>query len=165
MKQIVNEDTKWHVLNLRYVRAFSVAPQLESSGIRTFVPPVVTNMLFANVSEAGMKNFITHNAIGEKMSFMRSRETGKPIVVRDSDMDLFMKICAAFETPIVMAEKPELKLGDHVRIKEGPLKGAEGNVVRIKKNKRVLINIGNVLWVATGYMTPDQLEVIVERDN
>ena len=122
-------------------------------------------MLFANVSEAGMKDFITHNAIGEKMSFMRSRETGKPIVVRDSDMDLFMKICAAFEAPIVMAEKPELKLGDHVRIKEGPLKGAEGNVVRIKKNKRVLINIGNVLWVATGYMTPDQLEVIVERDN
>ena len=49
-----------------------------------------------------------------------------------------------------MAEKPEPKLGNRGRFKEGPLEGAEGNVVRNKKNKRVLINIGNVLWVATG---------------
>ena len=60
-----------------------------------------------------------------------------------------------------MAEKPELKLGNHGRFKEGPLREAEGDVVRNKKNKRVLINFGSVLRVATGYMTPGQLEVIV----
>lgn len=155
-----NDINKWHVLNLHYVRAFCVSPLLESDGIRTFVPPVVNNLLFAQISENRMKDYIGRKAIGEKISFMRSRATGRPIVVEDGDMELFMRICAATEAPIVMTERPELKLGDHVRIIDGPMKGAEGNVVRIKKNKRVLINIGNVLWVATGYMAPDQLEVI-----
>ena len=161
MEQAGNEENKWHVLNLRYVRAVSVAPLIEEAGMRTFVPPVVSNLLFADAPESGLSEFIFRNAIGEKLSFMRSRETGRPIVVRDADMDLFMRVCAALEAPIVMAERPVLKLGDRVRLKEGPLKGVEGNVVRIKKNKRVLINIGNVIWVATGYMRPEQLEVIV----
>ena len=161
MEQAGNEENKWHVLNLRYVRAISAATPLENAGIRTFVPPVVTNLLFADAPESVLREFIFRNAIGEKLSFMHSRETGRPIVVRDADMDLFMRVCAALEAPIVMAERPVLKLGDHVRIKEGPLKGVEGNVVRIKKNKRVLINIGNVIWVATGYMRPEQLELIV----
>ncbi len=164
MEYAENEDNKWHVLNLRYVRAISVAPQLEESGMRTFVPPVITNMLFAYVTETGMREFMSSHAIGERMGLMRSRETGRPIVVTERDMDLFMRVCAAFDAPIVMAERPELKLGDHVRVKEGPLRGAEGNVVRIRKNKRVLINIGNVLWVATGYIRPEQLEVI-PQDN
>jgi hypothetical protein len=160
VEQAGNEENKWHVLNLRYVRAVSVAPLIEEAGMRTFVPPVVSNLLFADAPESWLSEFIFRNAIGEKLSFMHSRETGRPIVVRDADMDLFMRVCAALEAPIVMAERPALKLGDHVRIKEGPLKGVEGDVVRIKKNKRVLINIGNVLWVATGYLKPEQLEVI-----
>lgn len=160
MNETVNEDSKWHVLNLRYVRAINVAPGLAEAGMETFAPPVVGNLLFARARESELRNFMTFRAIGEKMHFMRSRQTGRPIVVRDADMDLFMRVCAAFEAPIVMTEPPVLKLGDRVRIKEGPLKGAEGNVVRIKKNKRVLINISDVLWVATGYMAPEQLEVI-----
>ena len=161
MEQAGNEENKWHVLNLRYVRAVSVAPLIEEAGMRTFVPPVVSNLLFVFACESGIRDFIARRSVGEKLGFMRSRETGKPIVVLDADMELFMRVCAALEAPIVMAERPVLKLGDRVRIKEGPLKGVEGNVVRIKKNKRVLINIGNVIWVATGYMRPEQLEVIV----
>lgn len=163
MEHAENEEPRWHVLNLRYVRAASVSPQLEEEGMRTFVPPVVSNLLFAHDTETRLKDFIARKPVGSKLSLMRSRGTGKPIVVREADMDLFMRICAALEAPIVMTERPELKTGDHVRIKEGPLKGAEGDVVRMKKNKRVLINIGNVLWVATDYLKPEQLEVIPQE--
>ena len=164
MKPAENEEIKWHVLNLRYIRALQVAPLLDDAGMQTFVPPMVTNLLFANASENGLRDFMTFNAVGQKMRFMRSRETVRPIVVRDDDMELFKRVCAAFDAPIVMTEKPVLKLGDHVRIKEGPLKGVEGDVVRIRKSKRVLINIGNVIWAATGYIRPEQLEVIAGEE-
>ena len=82
--------------------------------------------------------------------------------IRDSDKDMqfFMMICDGCEAPIIMDECPTVKLGDRVRVISGPLTGIEGNVVRIRKSKRVLISVGDFVWVATGYIPPDMLKVI-----
>ena len=61
-----------------------------------------------------------------------------------------------------MSEAPTLKLGSHVRVKEGPLAGIEGYVVRIRKSRRVLVNVDNVLWAATEFIRPEMLEVLGE---
>ena len=61
---------------------------------------------------------------------------------------------------VLMTRRPELKLGAHVRVKEGPLAGIEGHVVRIRKSRRVLVNVDNVLWAATEFINPDMLEVL-----
>lgn len=160
VETIVNSEIRWYVLSLRYLRAASAAPAFEEAGMTAFVPPVVTNMLFVRSSAAALEDFISGSSLRERMGFMRSRATGAPIVVRDPDMDLFIRICKAAESPIVMSEMPDLKIGDRVRILGGPLKGAEGNVVRMRKNKRVLLNIGEVLWVATDYIRPELLQVL-----
>ena len=34
------------------------------------------------------------------------------------------------------------------------------NVVRIRKSRRVLVNVDNVLWAATEFINPDMLEVL-----
>ena len=83
-----------------------------------------------------------------------------PIVIKDADMDLFIRICSVCDLPIVMTEKPDVKLGDHVRVKEGAFEGAEGYVVRMRKSKRVLIGVGGVIWAATTYIPPEQLEIL-----
>ena len=94
------------------------------------------------------------------MRYMYSRMSLSPIIVNDADMDIFIRICAVCELPIVMTERPTVKLGDHVRVKEGPFEGAEGYVVRMRKSKRVLIGIGGVIWAATTYIPPEQLEIL-----
>ena len=63
-----------------------------------------------------------------------------------------------------MTEAPKVKLGDRVRVKEGTYAGLVGNVVRIKKQKRVLVNIADVIWATTAYISPDQLEVIGDSE-
>lgn len=50
--------------------------------------------------------------------------------------------------------------GDHVRVTEGPLRGTEGYIRRIKKNKRLLVCIEGVIAVATTYLPPSMLEKI-----
>jgi transcription antitermination factor NusG len=52
------------------------------------------------------------------------------------------------------------KQGDKVRVKEGPLKGAEGYIRRIQKDRRLLVSIEGVVAVATSYIPMHQLEKI-----
>ena len=75
-------------------------------------------------------------------------------------MQTFITICRVCEQPVVLNSAPLVRLGARVRVKEGPLAGLEGHVVRIRKQKRVLVNIENVIWAATGYLSPDQLEIL-----
>lgn len=52
------------------------------------------------------------------------------------------------------------KKGDKVRVKEGPLKGAEGYIKRIRRDRRLLVSIQGIIAVATSYIPPEQLEIV-----
>lgn len=49
-----------------------------------------------------------------------------------------------------LGEEPsDLRSGDRVRVTEGPFKGAEGYIKRIKGNRRLIVSIEGVVAVAT----------------
>lgn len=50
--------------------------------------------------------------------------------------------------------------GDRVRVKEGPLSGAEGYIKRIRRDRRLLVVIEGIIAVATSYIPPQNLEKI-----
>lgn len=50
--------------------------------------------------------------------------------------------------------------GDRVRVKEGPLSGAEGYIKRIRRDRRLLVVIEGIIAVATTYIPPQNLEKI-----
>lgn len=50
--------------------------------------------------------------------------------------------------------------GDRVRVKEGPLAGAEGYIKRIRRDRRLLVVIEGIVAVATTYIPPQNLEKI-----
>ncbi|OKZ04438.1 MAG: hypothetical protein BHV78_00735 [Bacteroides sp. CAG:1060_57_27] len=157
------KDIRWYAMSLLYVQAAKVAPALEGAGFECFVPPVVRNIMFIHDSRERIAEFMKFDSRGARLIFMRSRSDGQPIVVRDSAMQDFISICRVYSCPIVMTRRPELKLGAHVRVKEGPLAGIEGHVVRIRKSRCVLVNVDNVLWAATEFINPDMLEVLDEE--
>ena len=53
--------------------------------------------------------------------------------------------------------------GDKVRVIDGVFKGAEGHIVRIKKNHRLCVCITGLCAVATGYIPKAFLEKIYEE--
>jgi len=55
------------------------------------------------------------------------------------------------------------KEGNRVRVKEGPLKGAEGYIKRIRKNRRLLVCIEGIIAVATSYIPPQNLEIVEQQ--
>ena len=150
----------WYVLTMRYMRASVVAEQMKEEGFECFVPPKITNMLFVHSTRSKIDYFLTYRKTGQHLAYMRSRRDFQPLVVPEKDMRYFMMICDGCDAPIIMEECPTVKLGYLVRVISGPLTGVEGNVVRIRKSKRVLISVGDFVWVATGYISPDMLQVI-----
>ena len=60
------------------------------------------------------------------------------------------------------AQEINYKTGDKVRVTSGPLKGAEGYIKRIRKDRRLLVCIEGVIAVATSYIPKDQLEKVEE---
>ena len=58
------------------------------------------------------------------------------------------------------AEEPVFLKGDKVRVTSGPLKGSEGYIRRIKKDRRLLVVIQGVIAVAASYIPKDQLEKV-----
>lgn len=153
-------ERKWFVIGMRYLRAAKLEEKFKSRGYETFVPPVVTNLLFVHSDFMSLFKYLEERSFGHPVYFLRKREDWQPMEIRDSEMQKFILVCTAYAQPIIMTECPKLKLGDKVRIKEGELKGLEGHIVRLKKQKRVLINVDNALWVATAYIDPEKLEVI-----
>ena len=155
---------RWFAIRLKYIRAEKFAPQVPEKVGRCFVPPVVTNLVFIYSDYKTLWEYRNFNLNGSHMGFMRNRKTWEPLTVRDRDMEIFMRICRASECPIVLTERPKVKLGDYVRVKDGPFKGAEGYVVRMRKSKRVLVDLGGVLWTATEFVSPDLLEVVTDEE-
>jgi len=52
------------------------------------------------------------------------------------------------------------KEGSRVRVTSGPMKGAEGYIKRIRRDRRLLVCIEGVIAVATSYIPPEQLEIV-----
>ena len=52
------------------------------------------------------------------------------------------------------------KQGSRVRVTSGPMKGAEGYIKRIRRDRRLLVCIEGIIAVATSYIPPEQLEIL-----
>ena len=92
---------------------------------------------------------------------MMDRETSTPLVVRDMDMDNFIRVTKTMNEELVYLEESrfkDLKIGCRVRVTDGPFKDTEGHIVKIKKDKRVLVSIPGVAMVATAFIPSSMIE-------
>lgn len=91
----------------------------------------------------------------------------KPIIVPDSQMEQFRIWAEAnARDKYYRSQNYTFQKGEMVRVLNGNFEGFIGQVVRIKGQKRIGINIQGVGFIATSYIPPDRLEKIsdpVER--
>ena len=93
------------------------------------------------------------------MRYLRDRETGNFLIVPDKQMNDFMFLLD-FSDSTVEVINEELKRGDRVRVIKGPLIGLEGELLRIKGHKRIIVRLEGVVSVATSYIPGSFLEKI-----
>ena len=174
----------WYALRVSYSRELKVQDRLNESGIRTFVPmmwrrcpvkpgmttgnpsrrlvPAVGNLCFAYSTRAELEDFIRGYGDTSPVHFYWDRTANKPLTVPEKAMNDFIAVSSTLDEDLIYITEITSKLreGQTVKVNEGPFKGIEGKVVRIRKSRRILVELPGMLAVATTYIQPENLEII-----
>ena len=81
--------------------------------------------------------------------------------VPDREMESFMRVASA-KKDVEFLDIARLadRIGKPVRVMDGPFKGVEGTILRIRKNKYVVVKIEGICAVGITYVPPSQLEML-----
>lgn len=170
---------KWHAIRVTYSRELKFQTQLNEAGFETFVPmcrkkvekngkqivkivPAVSNLCFVNTDGDTLRHYLYDLGEACPARIIWDKSTRKPVVVPDKAMQDFMKISLTMSDEVLYLKEVSDKLreGQKVRIIEGPFKGVEGTVVRIKKSRRVMVELPGMFAITTNYIPLQELELI-----
>ena len=176
--------SSWYALRVSYSRELKVRDRLNELGVKTFVPmmwrrcpvkpgmttgnpsrrlvPAVGNLCFAYSARAELEDFIRGYGETSPVHFYWDRTANKPLTVPEKAMNDFIAVSSTLDEDLIYITEITSKLreGQTVKVKEGPFKGIEGKVVRIRKSRRILVELPGMLAVATTYIQPEYLEII-----
>ena len=170
------EDKKihWYVAYTRVNQELFIKKKLDGLGIENFLPldeqlrdtpfgrktirvPLIHGMIFIRTDKA--TSFSLLNEYSLNMVYLKDIEGRCSLVVPDKQMKDFMFLLDFSPEGIEILNK-DLKRGDRVRVIKGPLVGLEGELVRLRGHKRVVIRLEGVASIATSYIPGSFLEKI-----
>lgn len=102
----------------------------------------------------------------DRLFFYINLQTKQVRVIPDKEMEMFMIVTSAPNETIIPLDiqDQEFLQGQIVRVLDGPFKGAEGVIKRIKGDRRLLIQITGVGVIATSFIPPQYLEKVDEKE-
>lgn len=176
-----NPQPHWFAMRVTYGRELKIQTALESK-FRTYVPKcykivqrfgqrkyeltsAISNLLFIYGTEDAIKHLKqTNEVMSECLRFIMDASTQKPMVVKDKQMEDFIRVSAlpAEQQLAINIEDGKALHGKRVRIIEGDLAGVEGIIMRIQGNKKVVVNVGQLIAVGITFIPPSWLIKIEE---
>ena len=173
MLKLSDNELHWYVANTCRQEK-KIKQRLDSMGIENFIPfqqiarkihgvdklievPVIPNLVFIHTTFKSCMSLIQEYAID--MRYLRDRETGNFLIVPDKQMNDFMFLLD-FSKEMVEVVNENLKKGDKVRVIKGDFAGIEGELIRVKGHKRVVVRLEGVVSLATAYIPGSFLEKI-----
>ena len=172
-------EPQWHVLRVSYSREMKIKNYLDEKGFETFVPmewrnmekngrierklvPAVNNLCFVKASREQLDTFICGFGDTSPVHLYWDRTSSRPLTVRDKVMNDFIRVSSAIDKDIIYLKEisPKLRDGQDVKVKSGPFAGVEGKIVRIRKSRRIMVELPGMLAVATTYISPVDVELV-----
>lgn len=170
-----DDPSAWCYVNLHYRRATTFKAQVEAvdAGIRCFVhttvrhtkmkhgvktteQPTVSGLVFLQGTVKALQQFLDENFSGVRLA--RDRATGRTAVISDTQMQPFMAVAGQDPTMVRFLDKPigHFAAGNvRLRVLSGPLAGQEGYLVRIARDRKLVMEIGG-MTVAIGNVHKEQ---------
>lgn len=176
----IGEPPRWYALKVFYNRVAAVRDTIAPLVTETYAPmamtmvegptgarhkvekPLVSSLLFARATTREISSL--GSAIeGKALVYSRPGEPGHtPLPITDDEMNLFMLVTSRGENGIEYLgdDHPRYHKGARVRVTDGPFKGSEGHIIRIRTDRRLVVTVNGVCAVATGYIPRAFLEII-----
>ena len=124
--------------------------------------PAIHNLVFVRSTRACIDEIKNNPALNIPVLYIMNRETRQPVIIPDAQMRSFILVAGTYDEAVIYVEPEELKLvkGTKVRITGGVFEGAVGEFVRLRHDRRVVVNIEGVMAVATTFIHSSLIEPI-----
>lgn len=167
----------WYAIRVTYSRELSLKEYLDKEHIENFIPmhyeyvvknghrarklvPAIHNLVFVHATQSCIDSLKNTLGINIPIRYIMNRETHQPVIIPDAQMRSFILVAGSYDEAIIYVEPEELKLvkGTKVRITGGIFEGAIGEFVRLRHDRRVVVNIEGVMAVATTFVHSSLIE-------
>lgn len=167
-------ELHWYAAYTRPNREFAVKRRLDELEVENFLPteelmretpfgrkkavaPLIHGMIFIRTDKATSFSLINDHFL--KIVYLKDIEGRHSLVIPDKQMSDFMFLLDVSAQGVEVLNK-DLRKGDRVRVIKGPLAGLEGELMRVRGHKRVVIRLEGVASIATSYIPGAWLERI-----
>lgn len=169
-----NMDKEWYVFRAHQCNICKIRDYFCHMGIEHFIPfsragadfpsgtgtekecPLVLDYIFIRTS---LDEF-DYKSLPYALRLNYDTINRCPMVVPEKQMSDFMFLCD-FSTSAIYLTNDNLKRGDKVRVLKGNFAGIEGELIRIKGHKRVVVRLEGLFSLAVEtYIPKSYLEVI-----
>lgn len=171
-----NNKNEWFAIKTRQV--FKAETELFPLCEEVFIPKevisvpgkkkrlkaVIPHIIFIKTTESNAleleRNGREHPELSTPFWIYRYPQESKIQPIPQSSIRLLRLLTADSQAKCRVFNKKDFKEHQRVRITEGYFQGYEGSVVRVKKNKHVVVKIDGVCLVMLPFIHPDFLETI-----
>lgn len=174
-----NELDMWFAIRVTYSREIKLKAYLDAIDIESFIVmrlteiakngeirrellPVVHNLIFIHTKRSTLDVLKKDLERSIPIRYIIDKAKKMPIIVPDKQMKHFIVLSELLnEQSLYLTHvEPALKKGMRVRVTDGNFKGIEGTVVRLKRDRRVMVNIEGVMAIVSAYIHPSSLQRI-----
>ena len=176
----------WFPMRVTYQREMKVKAELDRLGIENFVPmrykvvesqsdgdaelrrelmPAINNLIFVRSTQERVSELKRTNEVLEPLRYMMDRTASLEhaiMTVADREMVNFMRVASRTDDSVMFLDNETVvgKEGKRVEIMGGAFEGVTGVVRRVKRCKRVVVEIEGVASVAIAWVPAGMLREI-----
>ena len=181
-RDMVGHDTEvcgdpkiWFPMRVTYQREMKMRAELDRLGIESFVPmtykmidadtdnpsrkfvPAIRNLIFVRSTQERISHLKSSNEVLEPLRYMidnTAEEAHTIMTIPDRQMQNFMRVASKSDDSVMFLDDESVvgKEGKRVEIIGGAFEGVTGVIRRVKRCKRVVVEIEGVASVAIAFV-------------
>ena len=176
----------WFPMRVTYQREMKVKAELDRLGIECFIPmtyklvesqndgdtelrrvlvPAINNLIFVRSTQERLSELKRRNEVLEPLRYIIDQTAERPhviLAVPDKQMENFMRVASRTDDSVMFLDDETIigKEGRRVEIMGGAFEGVKGVIRRVKRCKRVVVEIEGVESVTDAYVRAELLKEV-----
>ena len=127
--------------------------------------PAINNLIFVHSTKERISELKVSNELLEPLRYMIDQTAGEAhtiMTVPDKQMENFMRVASVTDDSVMFLDETTIvgKEGKRVEIMGGPFEGVTGVIRRVKRCKRVVVELEGIACVAIAFVPVGLLKEI-----
>ena len=129
----------------------------DDTNLRRELVPAINNLIFVRSTQERISGLKASNEVLEPLRYMMDRTASREhaiMTVRDREMENFMRVASRTDDSVMFLDEETVvgKEGKRVEIMGGAFEGVTGVIRRVKRCKRVVVELEGIASVAIAFV-------------